>query len=243
MSDCFDMKKNPYLLIALMFFAASSVSAQKAERSDVRKGNRQFEKKKYTEAEIQYRKALEVNPKSKEGTYNLGNALYKQNKPNEALDQYQAALNLQSDPVKKSQIFHNAGNVNMALKQYDKAVDSYKNSLKINPGDNETRYNLALAQSLLKKQQQQQKDNKDKKKDNKDDQKDKQQQQQKQDDQEKKQNQNKKQDQQQQQQEQVSKEKARQLLDALSQDEKDTQEKVKKLQMQQSKSRKTDKDW
>jgi tetratricopeptide (TPR) repeat protein len=242
MSDCFDMKKTPYILLALMLLSASAVSAQKAERSDVRKGNRQYENKKYTEAEIQYRKALEVNPHSKEGSYNLGNALYKQNKPNEAMDQYQAALNLQNNPEKKSQIFHNVGNVNMALKQYDKAVDAYKNSLKINPGDNETRYNLALAQSLLKKQQQQQKQNKDNKKDQKDDQKDKQQQQQKQDDQ-KKQSQNKKQDQQQQQQEQVSKEKARQLLDALSQDEKDTQEKVKKLQMQQSKSRKTDKDW
>ena len=237
------MKKTPYILIALMILATSSAYAQKAERSDVRKGNRQYEKKKYTEAEIQYRKALEVNPHSKEGAYNLGNALYKQNKPKEALEQYQNALNLQNDPVKKSQIFHNSGNVFMANKEYDKAVDAYKNSLMINSGDNETRYNLALAQAMLKQQQQQQKQKKDNKKDQKNDQKDKQKQQQKQDDQEKKQNQNKKQDQQQQQQEQVSKEKARQLLDALSQDEKDTQEKVKKLQMQQSKSRKTDKDW
>ena len=229
--------------LALMMLATSGAFAQKAERSDVRKGNRQYEKKNFTEAEIQYRKALEINPKSKEGAYNLGNALYRQNKPKEALEQYQNALNLQNDPKKKSQIFHNAGNVFMAGKAYDKAVDAYKNSLIINPVDNETRYNLALAQALLKKQQQQQKQNKDTKKDQKDDQKDKQQQQQKQDDQEKKQNQNKKQEQQQQQQEQVSKEKARQLLDALSQDEKDTQEKVKKLQMQQSKSRKTDKDW
>jgi Ca-activated chloride channel family protein len=227
----------------LLLTVAGSVSAQKAERSDIRKGNSQYERKKYTEAEIQYRKALEVNPKSKEGAYNLGNALFRQKKTKEALEQYQSALNVQNDPLKKSQIFHNAGNVFMENKEYDKAVDAYKNSLIINPSDNETRYNLAMAQALLKKQQQQQKQDKDKKKDQKDDQKDKQQQQQKQDDQEKKQNQNKKQEQQQQQQEQVSKEKARQLLDALSQDEKDTQEKVKKLQMQQSKSRKTDKDW
>jgi Ca-activated chloride channel family protein len=227
----------------LLLTVAGSVSAQKAERSDIRKGNAQYERKKFTEAEIQYRKALEVNPKSKEGAYNLGNALFRQKKTKEALEQYQIALNVQNDPLKKSQIFHNAGNVFMENKEYDKAVDAYKNSLIINPSDNETRYNLAMAQALLKKQQQQQKQDKDKKKDQKDDQKDKQQQQQKQDDQEKKQNQNKKQEQQQQQQEQVSKEKARQLLDALSQDEKDTQEKVKKLQMQQSKSRKTDKDW
>lgn len=229
--------------LLLMMLATTAASAQKAERSDIRKGNSQYERKKFTEAEIQYRKALEINPHSKEGAYNLGNALFRQNKAKEALEQYQNALNVQNDPLKKSQIFHNAGNVFMANKEYDKAVEAYKNSLIIHPGDNETRYNLALAQAMLKKQQQQQKQDKDKKKDQKDDQKDKQQQQQKQDDQEKKQNQNKKQEQQQQQQEQVSKEKARQLLDALSQDEKDTQEKVKKLQMQQSKSRKTDKDW
>jgi len=231
--------------IALMLLAASGVSAQKAERRDIRKGNTQYEHKKFTESEIQYRKALEVNPHSKEGAYNLGNALYRQNKPKEAMEQYQKALSVQTDPIKKSQIFHNAGNVFMANREYDKAVDAYKNSMIINPSDNETRYNLAMAQALLKKQQQKQKQDKnkdkDKKKDQKNDQKDKQQQ--KQDDQQKKQNQNKKQDQQQQQQEQVSKEKARQLLDALSQDEKDTQEKVKKLQMQQSKARKTDKDW
>lgn len=250
LADLFIMqRKNKRLrnvrLFTLMFFffAATSISAQKAERSDIRKGNRQYEHKKYTEAEIQYRKALEVNPHSKEGAYNLGNALFKQNKANEALEQYQHALSVQNDPIKKSQIFHNAGNVFMANKDYEKAVDAYKNSLIINPKDNETRYNLAMAQALLKKQQQQQKQNKDKKKDQKDDQKDQQKQQQKQDDQEKKQNQNKKQEQQKEQQEQVSKEKARQLLDALSQDEKDTQDKVKKLQMQQSKSRKTDKDW
>ena len=250
MADLFIMqRKNKRLRnvrlfsLVLMLLAATGASAQKAERSDIRKGNSQYEHKKFTEAEIQYRKALEINPHSKEGAYNLGNALYRQNKPKEALEQYQNALNVQNDPLKKSQIFHNAGNVFMANKEYDKAVESYKNSLIIHPGDNETRYNLALAQAMLKKQQQQQKQDKDKKKDQKDDQKDKQQQQQKQDDQEKKQNQNKKQEQQQQQQEQVSKEKARQLLDALSQDEKDTQEKVKKLQMQQSKSRKTDKDW
>jgi tetratricopeptide (TPR) repeat protein len=237
-------KINYILLPALLIVFSQGVYAQKAERSDVRKGNREYEKKKYTEAEIKYRKALEVNPHSKEGAYNLGNALYRQNKQKEALEQYQNALNVQNDPLKKSQIFHNAGNAFMSGKEYDKAVGAYKMSLRIKPDDNETRYNLALAQALLKKQQQQQKQkNKDNKKDQKDDQKDQQQQQQKQDEQDKKENKDKKQEQQQQQQEQVSKEKAQQLLDALSQDEKDTQEKVKKLQMQQSRSRKTDKDW
>jgi tetratricopeptide (TPR) repeat protein len=238
------MRKTKYILFALLLLVSMGATAQKAERSSVRHGNKLYEKKKYTEAEIAYRKALEVNPKSKEGAYNLGNALYKQEKGKEALEQYQLALNRENNPLRKAAIFHNSGNTFMASKEYDKAVSAYQMSMRLNPNDNETRYNLAMAQALLKKQQQQQKQNKDQnKKDNKKDDKKDQKQQQKQDDQEKKQNKDQKKDQQKQQQEQVSKEKAQQLLDALSQDEKDTQEKVKKLQMQQSKPRKTDKDW
>ncbi|MCE5174146.1 MAG: tetratricopeptide repeat protein [Bacteroidales bacterium] len=232
-----------YILSALLILGSWSVSAQKMERKSIRQGNKLYEKQKYTEAEIAYRKALEVNKKSKEGSYNLGNALYRQEKGKEALEQYQLSLSQQTNPVKKAAIFHNAGNTFMQAKDYGKAVDSYKSSLKFNPNDDQTRYNLAMAQALLKKQQQDQKNNKnkDQNKDQKQDQQ-KKQQQQKQDDQEKKQN-KQQQQQQQQQQEQVSKEKAKQLLDALSQDEKDTQEKVKKLQMQQSKAKKREKDW
>lgn len=234
------MKKLLYILPALFFLISLNLSAQKLERKSVRQGNKFYDKEKYTEAEIAYRKALEVNSKSKEGSYNLGNALYKQEKGKEALEQYQLAFSRETVPLKKAAIMHNAGNTFMQSKDYGKAVDSYETSLRLNPSDNETRYNLAMSQALLKNQQQQQKkdkNNKDEKKDQQKDQQDK-----KQDDQEKKQNQ-KKQQQQQQQQEQVSKEKAQQLLDALSQDEKDTQEKVKKLQMQQSGAKKTDKDW
>lgn len=238
------MRKLKYILSALFILGSLGLSAQKMERKSVRQGNKFYVKQKYTEAEVAYRKALEVNPKSKEGSYNLGNALYKQEKGKEALEQYQLSLGLESNPMNKAAILHNAGNTFMQSKDYGKAVDSYKTSLRFNPNDDQTRYNLAMAQALLKNQQQKQNKDKNKQKDNKDqkqDQKDKQQQQ-KQDDQEKKQN-KEKQQQQKQQQEQVSKEKAKQLLDALSQDEKDTQEKVKKLQMQRSKARKTEKDW
>jgi tetratricopeptide (TPR) repeat protein len=239
------MKPFTYILLAAALTVPSVALAQKAERSNIRKGNKQYEKKNYTEAEILYRKALEINPQSPEGAYNLGNALFRQKKGEEALKQYQTALLKQNDPLKKAQVFHNAGNTFMATEQYEQAVEAYKNSLRLNPNDNETRYNLALAQALLKKQPPKKQDKKQDKNDQKkDDQQQQQQQkqQQKQDDQEKK-NQQQQQQQQQQQKEQVTKEKARQLLDALSQDEKDTQEKVKRLQMQQSKSRKTDKDW
>ena len=237
------MRKIHYVITAILLLSSLGAVAQKMERKSVRQGNKLYEKKKYTQAEIAYRKALEVNPHSTEGAYNLGNAMYKQEKGKEALEQYQLALSREINPLNKAAIMHNAGNTFMQAKDYAKAVDSYKTSMRFNPNDNETRYNLAMAQALLKKQQQQNKDKKDDKKDQKKDQQDKQQQQQQQqDDQEKKQNKQQKQ-QQQQAQEQVSKEKAKQLLDALSQDEKETQDKVKKLQMQQSKAKKTDKDW
>jgi len=218
------------------------LSAQKAERKSIREGNKLYNKEKYTESEISYRKALETNPKSGIGTYNLGNSLYKQEKVKEALEQYQIALSHENTPGKRSAIFHNSGNGFMQAKDYSNAVTSYRMSLRFNPSDNETRYNLAVAQAFLKNQQKQQQQQ-NKKDDKKQDQKDKKEQQKTQDDQEKKQNNQQKQEQQQQQEENVSKEKAQQLLDALTQDEKETQEKVRKLQMQQSKSKKRDKDW
>lgn len=245
------MRSHPilYLLLStsLLMGSALQASAQKAERKNIRKGNTVYEKKKYTEAEVAYMKALEANPKSQIATYNLGNALFKQKKAQQALEKYQIAFSREKDPKMKAAITHNAANCYMDLNDYANAVEYYKTSLRLNPSDNETRYNLAVAQAFLKKQQQQQKNNKNKDKDkNKDKNKDKQdqqkQQQQQQDDQQKRQ-QKKQQQQQKDQQEQVSKEKAQQLLDALKQDEKDTQDKVKKLQQQQSRSKKTEKDW
>ena len=232
------------LSITLLMTPSISTYAQKAERKNIRKGNNVYKKEKYTEAEIAYLKALEVNPKSLIATYNLGNALFKQKKTQQALEKYQLAYSQEKDPNKKAAITHNAANAYMDLNDYNNAVSFYKESLRLNPTDDETRYNLAVAQALLKKQQQQKK--KDKNKDNKDKNKDKQdqkqQQQQQQQDDQKKQQQKQQQQQQQNKQEQVSKEKAQQLLDALMQDEKETQDKVKKLQLQQSRSKKTEKD-
>lgn len=245
------MMRNHHILIvllstSLLMVPVISVHAQKAERKNIRKGNKVYEKEKYTEAEIAYLKALEVNPKSQVANYNLGNALFKQKKTQQALEKYQLAYSQEKDPKKKAAITHNAANAYMELNDYAKAVNFYRESLRQNPSDDETRYNLAVAQALLKKQQQQQKNKKDKDKDdnkdkNKDQQDQQQQQQQQQDDQKKRQQQQ--QQQQQDQQEQVSKEKAQQLLDALMQDEKDTQEKVRKLQLQQSRSKNPEKDW
>ncbi len=238
------------LFSLILFLCAGTVSAQKAERKNVREGNKLYESEKYTESEIAYRKSLEVNPRSTEGTYNQGNSLYKQGKFPEAAEQYQLIAGqgekMVATPEGKarlSEVYHNMGNIFMQNKDYGKAVEVYKQSLRLNPKDDETRYNLALAQKLLSDQQNQdqsqdqQNDDKQENKDQKDDQQQ-QQQQQPQDDQK----QDKTQEQQQSN-EQMSKDNAQQMLDAFLQDEKDTQEKVKKAQMQQQQRRKTEKEW
>ena len=250
------MRKTAFIVLV---FISAGVFAQKAERQNIRKGNKQYAQEKYTEAEIDYRKSQEVNPNSPEAAFNLGNALYKQQKFEDAMKQYGVAAQNTQDKQLISESLHNTGNIFMAGQDYAKAIEAYKQSLRLNPADNETRYNLALAQKLLKDQQEQQQqdkqdeqkqdqqqDQKDQNKDQQDQKKDQQDQKDQNKDQQNQQNQDQQQQQEQQQQQQsdkISKEMAEQILNAMNQDEKETQEKVKRQQMQQMQRRKTDKDW
>lgn len=135
---------------------AAGASAQKAERDYIRKGNRFFNDSVFVDAEVNYRKALEANPKSTVSMYNLGNTLSQQQKFKEAMEQYVAAGKIEKDKMKLAHIYHNMGVLFQAGKDYGQAVEAYKMSLRNNPKDDETRYNLALAQKLLKDQQQNQ---------------------------------------------------------------------------------------
>ena len=82
------MLKSKYILFAVFLLSAAFVSAQKAERDYIRKGNRLFNDSVFVDAEVNYRKALEVNPKSTVSMYNLGNTLSQQQKMQEAMEQY-----------------------------------------------------------------------------------------------------------------------------------------------------------
>ena len=119
----------------------------------------------FVDAEVNYRKALEVNPKSTVSMYNLGNTLSQQQKFQDAMEQYVAAGKIEKDKMKLAHIYHNMGVLFQAGKDYAKAVEAYKMSLRNNPADDETRYNLALAQKMLKDQQQNQDQNQDQNKD------------------------------------------------------------------------------
>ncbi len=237
------MLQKRYIGLVLMMFAAIfSASAQKAERDYIRKGNRAFKDSVFVDAEVNYRKALEVNPKSSISMYNLGNTLVRQNKVQEAMEQYSAAAKIEKDKSKLAYIFHNIGDIFQTQKDYAKAVEAYKESLRNNPKDDETRYNLALAQKLLKDQEQNQQ-NQDQ---NQDQNKEQEKKEQEKKDQENKQDQQNNQQQQppqsQKQNEQMSKENAEQLLKSVMQDEKDVQDKVKK-QQQVIQGGRLEKDW
>lgn len=227
-------------MVLLLLMAAVTVSAQKAERDFIRKGNRFFKDSVYVDAEVNYRKALEVNPKSTISMFNLGNTLAQQNKLQEAMEQYVAATKIEKDKDGLAQIYHNMGVIFQSQKDYAKAVEAYKQSLRNNPKDDETRYNLALAQKMLKDQQQ----NQQNRQQNQDDQQqqDKEQQDKKDQNQDQQQNQEQQQPPQQQKKDnEMSKENAEQLLNSVMQDEKDVQDKVKKQQVIQG--GRLEKDW
>ncbi len=176
MNNKHKIMKATYSFLALLMFFTSALSAQEVKdsialqreaRSLVREGNELYQKEKYTDASVSYQKALEKNSSYKKASYNLGNALYQEKNFKEAVPQYEVTAKGSKDKFTKAEAFHNIGNAAMEQKQYQLAVDAYKNSLRNNPNDDETRYNLAVAKKLLKKQQD--KENKDKKKDKKDD--------------------------------------------------------------------------
>ena len=175
------------------------------------------------------------------GIFNLADAVYKQNRFDEAAGKFSELAEQMTNPVEKARAYHNLGNSQLMNQKIDESIESYKKALRQNPTDLETKYNLAYAQ-LLKNQQQQQQ-NQQNQDQNKDQNKD--QQQQNQDQQNKDQNKDQQQQNQQQQQAQnkISKDNAEQLLQALQNDEKNIQDKVKKVQAAEAKRQKVEKEW
>ena len=218
--------------------AGHAFAQEKTDRDYLRSGNKLYNDSLFIKAEVDYRKALEINPKSTDAMFNLANALLMQQKAKEAMEQYESVSKIEKDKEKLAQIYHNMGVILQSSKQLPQCIEAYKESLRNNPKDDETRYNLALAQKQLKDQQQnqqnqdQQQQQQEQKEDKQDQNKDQQEQNQDQQQQPQQQQQNKN---------EMSKENAQQLLNAVMQDEKNVQDKVKKqIQIQ---GKKLDKDW
>ena len=215
------------LLLIMLLLAFQGATAQ-TDRKLIRQGNRQFRNQHYEEAEATYRKASAANAQNPEAQYNLGCALMAQQKDSMAMKCFQNSAQLHTDKQRKAQAYHNMGVILQQKKQFGEAAEAYKAALRNNPKDNETRYNLALC---LKQMKNQPKQNQNQKKDeNKDKNKDK----------EKEKNENKNQKNQKQPEEkpeQMSKENAEQMLNAAMQQEKATQQRMKKAQQQPSRKR------
>ncbi|PWA06884.1 tetratricopeptide repeat protein [Flavobacterium psychrotolerans] len=162
--------KNSIIYGVLLLSLASF--AQEKDKN-LPKGNEEFVAKKYTDAEADYRISQSKSPKNAIASYNLGNAIYMQNQVGEAKYSYLKAIENTNERSEKHQAFHNLGNVLMKEKNYTQAVEAYKNALRNNPGDEETRYNYALAKKMLKENPPKKDDKKDNKNDKKDDKKDK----------------------------------------------------------------------
>jgi len=233
-------------------------------------GNKEFKEKKLIDAEATYRKAFSANLKNAVPEYNLGNTLYADEHIDAAKSKYASSAESAQSKADKHRAFHNLGNTYMLQKKYQQAVDAYKNSLRNDPTDDETRYNLALAKKMLEKDNKgggggggndDKKDQDKKDQDKKDDQK---KQDQKNGDQDKKkgdqdkdkEGENKeepnepknqpeknqpKEGQQQPKQGALSPQQIKNLLQAAENEEKKAQEKMKVIQGQ--KPKKTDKDW
>jgi tetratricopeptide (TPR) repeat protein len=215
----------------------------------VHEGNDQYEEKKFDEAEVNYRKALEQERELVQGHFNLGNALHKQGKYDDAVREFERVATSAQQPETKAFALYNIGNSRFEEQQYQEAIASYIESLKLNPADQDAKHNLSLALKRLEQQQQQQQQGQDqnKKKDQQEKNQDKQQQQQPQN-QDRDRQEEKKKDQQKdqerkparQQPKKMSRADAERILEVLKNSEKEVQ---KKLKARQAVRPKGEKDW
>ena len=229
----FKRSKKVAAIVALLLVTVG-VQAQ-SDRQMIRQGNKLYRKGNVAEAEVSYRKAVERNERNPQANYNLGNSLMSQRKDSLAITQLEKAAKLETNPLRRAQAYHNMGVICQQHRMFGEAIEAYKEALRNNPTDHETRYNLELCKRQQKEQQQDQNQQNRQNKDNKDNQ-------DKQDQQKQEQKQDQQKQDQEQQKPQMSKENAEQLLNAAMQEEKQTQERMKKAQ-QQPQKRRLEKNW
>lgn len=233
-----------YLLIIIIFLSSLHGAYGQTHRKYVREGNREYSKGSYDKSEIEYRRALDINPESDKAIFNLGDALYKLEKFEEADKEFARYSEIRSEGEGAAASAYNSGNSLLKAGKLEESIESYKKSLLADPSNHQAKYNLAYAQDMLQKQKEQEQQNKDQqdqqdKKDNGEQKEQDKQDQQNGDDnkdqeQQKKDGDNQQEQQPQEQQQQgepenkMTREDAERLLQALANEEKDVQDKVKK---------------
>ena len=263
--------KRMFMILILLGMTFGSAYAQ-TDRKEVRKGNRYFKKGEYKEAEVEYRKALIKDSLSVAGNYNLANTLMQdEDAANAELIYAKVGDTISKMPVnvdwergqvevRKNDVapdyYHNLGNSYLAQKKYQEAVDAYKNALRRNPGDSQTRENYIYAKKKLEDQQNQDQQQNQQNQQNQDNQQNQQNQDQQRnqdqnnDNKQNDQNNDQKQDQKDQPQQQnggsepkITPQAAQQMLQAIQEKENQTQEKVKEEKAKLLKSKQKEKNW
>ncbi|MBI5857904.1 MAG: tetratricopeptide repeat protein [Sphingobacteriales bacterium] len=138
------------LLTIFLFSVCLPAFSQQADKL-IQKGNEYYKKKEFDKAESEYKKTITVEPSASAAKFNLGNALYKQNKPEEAIQQFGDAAGEAVKPELKSKAYYNKGVTLSSQKKPEESIESYKNALRQNPDDKEARENLQKALLELKK--------------------------------------------------------------------------------------------
>jgi Ca-activated chloride channel homolog len=152
-------------LLLIVLTSISVVAFSQNERKFVRNGNKLFleavndttqsNTEKFNTAEKEYRKALEKKPDDPNWNFNLADALYKQKRFDEAAEKFKDLTGKMETPEEKARVLHNQGNSQLMQQKIDESIESYKEALRLNPNDLDTKYNLAYAQNLKKQQQNQ----------------------------------------------------------------------------------------
>ncbi len=233
--------KHSASIFALILILNTGLIAQ-STRGLVNEGVDKYNEQKFSDAEVNFKKGTELDPQNFESHFNLGDAYYKQQRYDEALKSFQSALANAKTDEQKAKIYHNVGNSLLKSQKLKESIGAYKEALKLNPDDQETKYNLSYALNLLNNQdqnQQQDKQNEENKDENEDQQNQNQQNQQNQQ-QQQDQDQKDQQQQQQQREQEITKQEAERILEALKENEKDLQKELRKIRGQRVK---TEKDW
>ena len=216
-------------ILTMVLMIIPIIAGAQVEKKYIRQGNREYDRSKYQESEVSYRRAVADNKRSSEAIFNIGDALYRQDKFEEAASYFSENINMNDDSRKKAAAMYNLGNSLLQADKLKESIDAYKGSLRLHPDNHEAKFNLAYAQDLLKQQeQQQQQQQQDQNNENQDKQDKNNDQNQDQNEQNKDQKEDQQQKEQQDQEQSISKEDAQRLLNSLANDEKDVQEKVRR---------------
>lgn len=205
-------------LLYILFFSVCFVSVSVAQHPSklLREGLKKYDEGKFDDAISNYKQAINKGADKRLANYNMGTAYYKAGKPDSALMHWQSIATTDADKDLQARAWHNMGNSFVKQQNFEKAVDAYKRALKLNPDDEDTRYNLAYSQRIMQQQQQQ---NQDQKKD--DQKKDEKQKEDEKKDEDKEKNKEKEQDKPQENKDNMDKNDAEKILQALDNKEKD----------------------